>query len=277
MSPAFLVKDPELLVAWLWRIFPTFFMSRGCWICLLQRVFLLGLLLKILRSGQGLIVFLSLLIGKPGFQVSQKRLPHICSDHFPLLLDSVNGPRGKRPFKFENMWLKKEGFGALVKQWWDSYHFQGLPSFIFACKIKALKMNLKKWNEEVFGNIECNKSKLLDNLSELDAIEETRALDSAELAMKGEVSRELGACLLMEEVSWRQKSRILWLKEGDKCSKFFHSMANYHRRYNSIDSLMIEGILSNNQAKISEHIVKYYQKLFEEQCQWRLRMGWSSV
>jgi hypothetical protein len=87
--------------------------------------------------------------------VAQKRLPHICSDHFPLMLDSVNGPRGKRPFKFENMWLKKKGFGALVKQWWDSYHFQGSPSFIFACKITALKMDLKKWNEEVFGNIDC--------------------------------------------------------------------------------------------------------------------------
>jgi hypothetical protein len=54
--------------------------------------------------------------------VSQKRLPQICSDHFSLL-NSVNGPGGKRPFKFENMWLKKEGFGALMKQWWDSYHF----------------------------------------------------------------------------------------------------------------------------------------------------------
>jgi hypothetical protein len=204
--------------------------------------------------------------------VSQKRLPRICSDHFPLLLDSGNGPRGKRPFKFENIWLKKEGFGALVKQWWDSYQFQGLPSIIFACKIKALKLDLKKWNEVVFGNIECNKSKLLDDLRELDAIEEDRALDSTELTKKGEVSRELEACFLMEEISWRQKSRILWLKEGDKCSKFVHSMANSHRRYNSINSLMIEGNLTSNQVVISEHIVKFYQKLFEERCQWRLRM-----
>ena len=35
---------------------------------------------------------------------------------------------------------------------------------------------------------------------------------------------------------------------------------------------MIEGNLSKNQVEISEHIVKYYQKLFEEQCQWRLRV-----
>ena len=54
--------------------------------------------------------------------VSQKRLIRFCSDHFPLLLDCVNGSSGSRPFKFENMWLK-EGFGALVKQWWDSYLF----------------------------------------------------------------------------------------------------------------------------------------------------------
>jgi hypothetical protein len=25
----------------------------------------------------------------------------------------------------------------------------------------------------------------------------------------------------MEEVSWRQKSRALWLREGDKCMSFF--------------------------------------------------------
>jgi hypothetical protein len=194
------------------------------------------------------------------------------SDHFPLLLECVNGSRGKRPFRFENMWLKKEGFGALVKQWWDSYHFQGSPSFVFACKIKALKMDLKRWNEENFGNIDSNKSKLLNDLRGFDAIEEFRALGSEELAMKGEVSRELDSCLLMEEVSWRQKSRILWLKEGDKCTKYFHSMANSRRRYNSIDSLMIDGTLSNNQVEISDHIVKFYQKLFLEQCRWRIRV-----
>jgi hypothetical protein len=51
-------------------------------------------------------------------------------------------------------------------------------------------MDLKKWNEEVFDNIDCNKSKLIDNLRELDAIEVVRALGSVDLAKKGEVSRE---------------------------------------------------------------------------------------
>jgi hypothetical protein len=29
----------------------------------------------------------------------------------------------------------------------------------------------------------------------------------------------------MEEVSWRQKSRVLWLREGVKCTMFFFSFS----------------------------------------------------
>ncbi|RVW51293.1 hypothetical protein CK203_075418 [Vitis vinifera] len=38
--------------------------------------------------------------------------------------------------------------------------------------------------------------------------------------------RELEDLLLKEEVHWRQKSRVKWIKEGDCNSKFFHRMAN---------------------------------------------------
>jgi hypothetical protein len=73
----------------------------------------------------------------------------------------------------------------------------------------------------------------------------------------------------MEEVSWRQKSRVMWLKEGDKSTKFFHSIASSNSRYNSIDTLMIGDNPSSNPAEISEHIIEFYQKLFTEQCNWR--------
>jgi hypothetical protein len=33
------------------------------------------------------------------------------------------------------------------------------------------------------------------------------------------VIRDLDNTILQEEISWRQKSRVLWLKEGDKCAK----------------------------------------------------------
>ena len=52
--------------------------------------------------------------------------------------------RRKRPFRFENMWLKEEGFADLVKSWWESYFVASTPSFVFATKLKALKADLKK-------------------------------------------------------------------------------------------------------------------------------------
>ena len=73
----------------------------------------------------------------------------------------------------------------------------------------------------------------------------------------------------MEEVCWRQKSRVLWLEEGDKCIKFFHAIANSNHRNNSIESLMIEGNLSNNQPEINMHIFMFYQKILTEQYHWR--------
>jgi hypothetical protein len=62
--------------------------------------------------------------------VSQKRLSHLYSNHFSILLDCGGVSRGSKPFKFENTWLKAKGFMGLVKQWWYSYSFQGLPSFV---------------------------------------------------------------------------------------------------------------------------------------------------
>jgi hypothetical protein len=128
---------------------------------------------------------------------------------------------------------------------------------------------LKIWNEEVFGNVERNKKKLFEELQAFDSIEGSRALGEEELLKKSEIVSELERVSLLEEISWRQKSRVMWLKEGDKCTKYFHSIANSNRRYNSIDSLMIGDSLSSNQTEIGDHAVHYYHTLFSEKYSWR--------
>ena len=76
--------------------------------------------------------------------VSQRVLPRVVFDHCPLLVVAGSVNKGRSALKFENMWLKEEGFVERVRQWWNGYCFSGSPSFILAHKLKALKRGLEK-------------------------------------------------------------------------------------------------------------------------------------
>ena len=58
-----------------------------------------------------------------------------------------------------------------------------------------------------------------------------------QLALSALRKGEVEELLLKEEVYWRQKSRVQWIKEEDYNSKFFHKVANSRRNRKFIKSL----------------------------------------
>jgi hypothetical protein len=102
----------------------------------------------------------------------QRKLLRVCSDHTPILLTRGGSQNGKLSFKFENMWLKVEGFVDKVRDWWGSFSFEGSPSFVLAKKLQALKGEIKKWNREEFGNVGARTKAWAEELELLDSIEE---------------------------------------------------------------------------------------------------------
>ena len=162
------------------------------------------------------------------------------------------------------MWLKDEGFLGRVSSWWESYHFQGTPSFSLANKLKMLKLDLKRWNVEEFGNIGLRVQNLWKNLKVLEVLEEVRALTVEERRDKDRILGELEKSILLEEICRRQKYRALFLKEGDRNTKFFHRIANSHRRSNTIDRLMVVGELSTDQGIIEGCITQFFRQLYSE-------------
>ena len=202
--------------------------------------------------------------------VIQRTLPRPVSDHCPVLLDSDGIKSGPSPFRFENMWLKFEGFKDLLRGWWQSLQFSGSYSFVLASKLKALKGILKVWNKEVFGRVETKKKEALSRISYWDEVEKNKELSLIE-AEEREMAREnYKEWVDMEEVSWRQKSREIWLKEGDRNTGFFHRMANSHRRRNSITSIRINGRNLVKEAEVKEGLVRAFQCLLSAPTNWCL-------
>ena len=99
----------------------------------------------------------------------------------------------------------------------------------------------------------------------MEVIAEDRALTEEEKVEKSNLSIEWEKYSLLEEINWRQKSRVTWLKEGDKNTKYFHSVANSHRRNNSIRQISIDGELSSTQDVIKAHICSFYRNLYTEE------------
>ena len=172
--------------------------------------------------------------------------------------------KGQSAFKFENMWLKDEGFVERVRQWWNGCCFLGSPSFILAWKLKALKDDLKKWNKEEFGDLALWKKSLLSELLGLDAREDLLGLSHEEQTCCTQIKGDIAYLASLEEISWRQNSWVLFVKDGDNNTRFFHRVANSHRRTNYIRGIEVDVILYEDEEDVHSKVVQCYQGLNTE-------------
>ncbi|RVW48874.1 LINE-1 retrotransposable element ORF2 protein [Vitis vinifera] len=191
------------------------------------------------------------------------------SDHFPILLEGGGLRRGPSPFRFENMWLKVEGFLDLVRSWWREIEVRGTASYRLAAKTKELKQKLKVWNREVFGNLEDNKRTALQQVDHWDGVECERSLSLEEIELKKEAKESYKKWVMLEESHWRQLSREVWLKEGDKNTRFFHRMANAHRNNNTLDRVKIDGVWLEENQEVREGIANAFHQRLSEEVGWK--------
>lgn len=122
--------------------------------------------------------------------------------------------------------------------------------------------------KKFLGTLWIRKSIFEEEIYNVDEKKVVRYLLVVEKERKLGVTSELEKITLMEEISWQQKSRTLWLKEGDKCTKFFHKVANSHRRNNAIEILVLEGNGLSRRQNIKDQIVLFYERLLTEQYSW---------
>ncbi|KAL4348938.1 hypothetical protein GQ457_17G007600 [Hibiscus cannabinus] len=156
------------------------------------------------------------------------------SDHAFLFLNT-DGAQRVRPngdyFKFDTCWADEDECAKIVKDAW------GIPGVDARCK------------KQLQGRIE--------QILEQDITE-------ARLEALKSSKRELKTILDKEEKYWRQRSRIRWLKEGDRNTRFFHYRANNRRKKNMIKGIRnIEGEWLEGIENIFGVAKDFFSKLFQ--------------
>ena len=101
-----------------------------------------------------------------------------------------------------------------MKTWWGSLNFIETFNFVLDAKLRALKDILNIWNKEVFGLIETKKGEALRQVVYWDEMEKCSALNLEDCEARKEARKSYKSWVLREEISWRQKSRELWLGGG---------------------------------------------------------------
>ena len=62
-------------------------------------------------------------------------------------------------------------------------------------------------------------------------------------------------------MDWHERSRQLWLKEGDANTKFFHLAASARRRFNLISSVKVEERTVTSVSEIRTEAGKYFKEI----------------
>ena len=91
----------------------------------------------------------------------------------------------------------------------------------------------------------------------LDAIEDFLGLSHEEQTLRTQIKGNI-AHLASLEIIWRQKSWVLFVKEGDNNTCFFHRVVNSHRKTNHIRNIEVDGVLYEDEAVMCSLGFQFY-------------------
>jgi hypothetical protein len=197
---------------------------------------------------------------------SSRILPWSGSDHHPISLClSPSENFGPIPFRFNPLWIYDPSFFETVSSAWNCW-IKGSPNFIWEHKLKRTKNFLKEWDKS-------KKEKYLDNKNKkIRAMEETRrkmekeAITHSLLIKEHQDFIEYQKIMHTEEEQWRLKSRSLWLKAGDRNTKYFQRQAKARLWRNKVFEITREdGTKINDFCQIQEEAKRHFENLLTEE------------
>ncbi|XP_031127522.1 uncharacterized protein LOC116029613 [Ipomoea triloba] len=198
------------------------------------------------------------------FRTSVHHLSQATYDHCPLLVTSevISAQPVLKHFIFLNVWTKHEDFLRVVKEIWE-VPVEGDPMYVLATKLCRLKKVLAPWSKETFGDIFSKLQELEDKVQVLEEVVQQNPDDDRAFIDYKESVALLQRQVSIEEEYWQRKVHIVAVQEGDRKSKFFHSMVKEKRR-----KLYIHKVKDDtrhwikDRQGIAQQVVSFFEGMF---------------
>ena len=196
-----------------------------------------------------------------------RHLTSASSDHCPILLSWEEERRPPRPggagniFRYELMWERHDDFQPVLQDAWTR-HGKAKTLTELQDKIAAVTSSLQVWGAGTFGGVRSEIKGLRDDLKRLREDPGRVGPSHAEL----KIVDRLVELDHREEVMWRQRSRVQWLAEGDKNTRFFHLRASQRKKKNKISAIRKpDGELTEDQVEMARVTTDFYRTLYSSE------------
>lgn len=150
---------------------------------------------------------------------------------------------------------------------WYSFNVVGSAMFRLARKLKLLKKEIRAFSKLNYSGIEMRVKEAHEVLIFQQA--ETLADPTpTNAALELEAQRKWLMLVKAEEKFFLQRSRVLWLVNGDCNTAYFHRMLNSRKAINHIHYLITnDGERLESQSGMMAHCIDYFSKLFGGPCE----------
>ncbi|KAK1319191.1 hypothetical protein QJS10_CPB04g01081 [Acorus calamus] len=187
-------------------------------------------------------------------------LPRHCSDHAPLLLQTeIAPPTGRRPFRFERVWLEYQDLHDEIEKAWIG-NLRSSPMGGLQRKLWTLQERLRGWNRRRVGDLPQRVQQAQNTLDKL-MIEEQRSNSDFDYCVQlRQATNHLTALERQLEIFWAQRARQAWVREGVRNTRYFHQKVLRRRSRNRLEILRTEsGELLHGDINVKSYVVKYFE------------------
>ncbi|KAK2652578.1 hypothetical protein Ddye_012434 [Dipteronia dyeriana] len=195
-------------------------------------------------------------------QIIQKGLSCSLSDHNPVILGELGVACGPKPFHFLNGWLEDKALKEGVQKRWINCKNEKSTGLNLKQKIRTVRHHMK----DVYKKNQSERNVIKEFEGELAKLEECATVNGWSIGLREKCSSILirfWRQMRLDEQKWRQVSRVKWLKDGDRYSKYFHLLSNVRRKANFLGDNVISGKYCKGSTQVREGLLSFFKDQFK--------------